>query len=58
MEAMRMKFFVILMVALMAVAVEKVAAADGPAPTPTSDAALYVPTFVASLIALAFGFLF
>lgn len=53
-----MKFFVILMVALMAVAVEKVAAADGPAPTPTSDAALYVPTFVASLIALAFGFLF
>lgn len=55
-----MKFFAaaLLMTALMAV--QKVAAADAeaPAPGPSSDAALFVPTFFASFIALAFGFLF
>ncbi|XP_021891063.1 arabinogalactan peptide 13-like [Carica papaya] len=59
MEAMKMKLFVALMVAVVAFsAVQKAAAADAPAPTPASDAALFVPTFFASLGALALGFLF
>jgi hypothetical protein len=38
--------------------VQKAAAADAPAPGPTSDAAIFVPTFLASLAALAFGMFF
>lgn len=38
--------------------VQKVAAADSPAPSPTSDAYAFFPTFFASLAALAFGFFF
>ncbi|KAF3953060.1 hypothetical protein CMV_021456 [Castanea mollissima] len=56
MEAMKLRFFVALMVVLMAISsVQKAAAAEAPAPSPTSDAAIFVPTFFASLVALAFG---
>ena len=57
---MKLKFFVALMVVLMAISsVQKAAAAtEAPAPSPTSDAAIFVPTFFASLVALAFGLVF
>ncbi|KAM3693086.1 hypothetical protein ACJW30_08G138400 [Castanea mollissima] len=59
MEAMKLRFFVALMVVLMAISsVQKAAAAEAPAPSPTSDAAIFVPTFFASLVALAFGLVF
>ncbi|CAN6696792.1 unnamed protein product [Malus baccata var. baccata] len=38
--------------------IQQVAAADAPAPSPTSDAFTFAPTFFASLAALAFGFFF
>lgn len=47
---------VLIMVALSGI--QKAAAADAPAPAPASDATLFVPTFFASLTALALGFLF
>ena len=59
MEAMRMRLFFALVVAVMAVsAVQNVAAADAPAPSPTSDATTFVPAVFASLGALAMGLLF
>lgn len=60
MEAMKMNVFVALLVVVMVAlsGVQKVAAADSPAPSPTSDAYAFVPTFFASLAALAFGFFF
>ncbi|GKV21811.1 hypothetical protein SLEP1_g31753 [Rubroshorea leprosula] len=59
MEAMKVKLFVAMMVAVLAMsAVQKASAAEPPAPSPASDAAVYVPTFVASLAALAFGFFY
>ncbi|PWA83272.1 arabinogalactan peptide 13 [Artemisia annua] len=59
MESMRMNLLVACIVMLMAVsAVSNVAAQEAPAPAPTSDAATFVPTAVASIVALAFGFLF
>ncbi|CAL5193107.1 unnamed protein product [Lathyrus oleraceus] len=59
MEALKMNVFVAVMVALLVIATSGVSAADSPAPSPASDAtALFVPSAVASLIALAFGFLF
>lgn len=60
MEAMKVKFFIVALMMMALMAIEKVAAADAesPAPGPSSDAALFVPTFFASFIALAFGFLF
>lgn len=54
-----MKLFFAVVAVLMAVSA--VSAADAPAPSPTSDAAVtavFVPTAVASLVALAFGLLF
>ncbi|KAL6275135.1 hypothetical protein ACE6H2_018736 [Prunus campanulata] len=59
MEAMKMNVFVALLVVVMVAlsGVQKVAAADSPAPSPTSDAYAFVPTFFASLAALAFGIL-
>ncbi|WRX22856.1 hypothetical protein QQP08_015343 [Theobroma cacao] len=51
MEAFRMRLFLAVVVVLMAVsAVQNVAAADAPAPSPTSDATSFVPTssFVSS----------
>ncbi|GKB73848.1 arabinogalactan peptide 13 [Tanacetum coccineum] len=56
MESMKMKLFVALAVMLMAIS--NVAAQEAPAPAPTSDASVFVPTAVASLIALSFGYLF
>ncbi|KAK7380636.1 hypothetical protein VNO78_33151 [Psophocarpus tetragonolobus] len=55
MEALKMKlFFVVVTMLIMAAS-----AADSPAPSPTSDTTmLFVPTVVASLVALAFGLLF
>ncbi|XP_044505128.1 arabinogalactan protein 14-like [Mangifera indica] len=59
MEATKMNVLVVLMAALMMVAAfSSVQAADAPAPSPTSDAAVFVPTFFVSLMALAFGFFF
>ncbi|XVF06596.1 hypothetical protein REPUB_Repub06bG0062600 [Reevesia pubescens] len=59
MEALRMRLFFAMVIVLMAVsAVQNVAAADAPAPSPTSDATAFVPTVFASLVALAFGLLF
>nr|GEW51578.1 arabinogalactan peptide 13 [Tanacetum cinerariifolium] len=52
MESKKMKFFVALAVMLMAIS--NVAAQEAPAPAPTSDASVFVPTVVASLIALSF----
>ena len=55
-----MRLFFAAMIMLMAAsATQHVAAAThAPAPSPTSDAALFVPTIFASLAALAFGFVF
>ncbi|KAK3017434.1 hypothetical protein RJ639_007592 [Escallonia herrerae] len=59
MEATKMNLFVAIVVMLMAVsAVQNVAAADAPAPSPTSDAAAFVPAVLASVAAIAFGLLF
>ncbi len=58
MEAMKMKlFFAVVMMVLAVSAVQTAVAADAPAPSPDSGAAYFVPTFFASLTALAFGFL-
>ncbi|XP_050218789.1 arabinogalactan protein 12-like [Mercurialis annua] len=57
MEAMKMRLFVAVMVVLMAV--QNVAAqVEAPAPSPVSDAALFVPAVFASFAALFFGLLF
>lgn len=59
MEALKMRLFFAMVVVLMAVSsVQNVAAADAPAPSPTSDAIAFVPTVFASFVALAFGLLF
>ncbi|KAL8529041.1 hypothetical protein ACS0TY_006488 [Phlomoides rotata] len=56
MEAKNMKM---LTVAFMIVMLNGVAAtADGPAPAPASDSSIFVPTFFASLAAMAFALLF
>ncbi|CAL0332944.1 unnamed protein product [Lupinus luteus] len=59
MEALKMKFFLALMVVMVLIAATSVSAAEAPAPSPASDATtLFVPTVFGSLIALVFGFLF
>ncbi|KAL5835050.1 hypothetical protein ACOSQ3_014639 [Xanthoceras sorbifolium] len=60
MEAvMKMRLFLAMVVMVMAVSgVQNVSAADSPAPSPTSDASAFLPTFFASLAALSFGLLF
>ncbi|KAE9586544.1 hypothetical protein Lalb_Chr24g0403101 [Lupinus albus] len=59
MEALKMKIFLALMVAMVVMAATSVSASDAPAPSPASDAtSLFVPTLFVSLIALVFGFLF
>ncbi|KAL5770327.1 hypothetical protein ACOSP7_014481 [Xanthoceras sorbifolium] len=60
MEAvMKMRLFLAMVVMVMAVSgVQNVSAADSPAPSPTSDASAFLPTFFASLAALAFGLFF
>ncbi|KAI3450909.1 hypothetical protein Pfo_007574 [Paulownia fortunei] len=61
MEAKNMKMLAValMIVMLMALsAVNGVSAADAPAPAPTSDASVFVPTFFASFAAMAFALLF
>ncbi|KAK2979146.1 hypothetical protein RJ640_029304 [Escallonia rubra] len=59
MEAAKMNLFVAVVMMLMALsAVQNVAAAEAPAPSPTSDAAAFVPAALASVAAIAFGLLF
>ncbi|KAB2607545.1 arabinogalactan peptide 13-like [Pyrus ussuriensis x Pyrus communis] len=59
MEAMKMNLFVALLVVMMvAFSGIQQAAAEAPAPSPTSDAFTFTPTFFASLAALAFGLFF
>lgn len=54
---MRLLFAVAVM--LMAVsAVQNASAADAPTPSPTADAAGFVPAVFASLVAIAFGLFF
>lgn len=56
---MKMKLFVAVLVVGMAFsAMQQAAAMEAPAPSPTSDASLSIPTFVATVATLAFGFLF
>jgi len=48
-----------MVVVAMLMAASSVSAADAPAPSPTSDATtLFVPTIIASFVALLFGLLF
>ncbi|CAE6243804.1 unnamed protein product [Arabidopsis arenosa] len=60
MEAMKMKLFVTVLVAMIAFSTvqQTVAVVDAPAPSPTSDASSFIPTFFASVAVMAFGFLF
>ncbi|PON64151.1 Arabinogalactan peptide [Parasponia andersonii] len=60
MEAMNKKLiFALLVVAMMAFSgIQKAAAAEAPAPSPTSDATQFMPAIFASLVALAFGFMY
>ncbi|OVA06367.1 hypothetical protein BVC80_8885g16 [Macleaya cordata] len=59
MEALKMRVCLAVMAMVMAAsAIQNVAAADAPAPSPTSDAASFVPAVFASLTAVAFGFFF
>ncbi|KAF5783692.1 putative arabinogalactan protein/13/14/21 [Helianthus annuus] len=58
MESMNMKLFAAVMVMLMTVSVVAAQEASAPAPAPASDAGVFVPTAVASLVALLMGFLF
>ncbi|XP_068338528.1 arabinogalactan protein 13-like [Pyrus communis] len=62
MEAMKMNLFVALLVVMMVAfsGIQQVAAAEAqvPAPSPTSDAFTFAPTFFTSLAALAFGLFF
>lgn len=52
-------FFAVVLAVMAASAVENVAAAEAPAPSPTSDAATFGPAAAfTSLAALAFGYLF
>ncbi|XP_018475255.1 arabinogalactan protein 14-like [Raphanus sativus] len=60
MEAMKMKLFVAVLVAMIAFSAvqHSAAAVDAPAPSPSSDASSFIPTFFASVAVLAFGLLF
>ncbi|CAL5185545.1 unnamed protein product [Lathyrus oleraceus] len=60
MEASKINQFFVAMVVVMMMAVSTVSAdVEAPAPSPTSDATtLFVPTMIASFVALVFGLLF
>ncbi|KAL0796492.1 hypothetical protein Bca101_067869 [Brassica carinata] len=59
MEAMKMMVvFMIVSVAFSAVGQVAAATVEAPAPSPTSDAAMFVPALFGSVIALASGLLF
>jgi len=55
-----MKLYVVVLVAVIAFSTvhQTVAAVDAPAPSPTSDASSFIPTFFASVAVMAFGFFF
>lgn len=55
---MRLFLAMVIVVLALSTGVQNVAAADAPAPSPTSDATIFLPTLFASLAALAFGMLF
>lgn len=56
---MRMLFVATVMIVMLAIsATKRVEAADAPAPSPASDATVFVPAVFASVAALALGFLF
>ncbi|OAY44378.1 arabinogalactan protein 13-like [Manihot esculenta] len=58
MEALKMRVFLAIVVVVMAIsAIQNVGAQEAPAPSPASDATVFVPTVFASLAALAFGLL-
>ncbi|CAN7018513.1 hypothetical protein IGI04_021291 [Brassica rapa subsp. trilocularis] len=59
MEAKKMMVvFMIVAVAFSAVGKAAAATVEAPAPSPTSDAAMFVPALFASVVALASGLLF
>ncbi|KAH6813849.1 arabinogalactan protein 14 [Perilla frutescens var. frutescens] len=59
MEAKKMLVVAFMLVVLMALsAINGVSASDAPAPAPTSDATAFLPTFLASVVAMAFALLF
>lgn len=60
MEAMKInQFFVVMMVVFMTMSASIVSAEEAPAPSPTSDSTtLFVPTIIASFVALVSGLLF
>ncbi|KAK7286549.1 hypothetical protein RJT34_21618 [Clitoria ternatea] len=59
MEALKkMNILLALFVAILVMVANGVSAAEAPAPGPSSDATLFVPTAFASFIALAFSLLF
>ncbi|KAF3521649.1 hypothetical protein F2Q69_00047101 [Brassica cretica] len=53
-----MVVFMIVAVAFSAVGQAAAATVEAPAPSPTSDAAMFVPALFASVVALASGLLF
>ncbi|KAI3877465.1 hypothetical protein MKW98_032549 [Papaver atlanticum] len=58
-STLKMRVFIAMIFMVMAASsVQNVAAADAPAPSPTSDATSFVPAVFASLTALVFGLLF
>lgn len=58
MEANNMKMLTAVAFMIIMLSANGVAAADGPAPAPASDASVFVPTFLASFAAMAFALLF
>ncbi|KAF8102677.1 hypothetical protein N665_0197s0039 [Sinapis alba] len=60
MEAMKMKLFVAVLVAMIAFSAvqQSAAAVEAPAPSPTSDASSFIPTIFASVSVLVVGLLF
>ncbi|KAI3877460.1 hypothetical protein MKX03_026517 [Papaver bracteatum] len=59
MASMKMRVLVAVSSLVMAAsAVQNVAAADAPAPSPTSDATSFAPAVFASMAAVAIGYLF
>ncbi|KAH0850238.1 hypothetical protein HID58_091289 [Brassica napus] len=59
MEAMKMMVvFMVVAVAFSAIGQAAAATVEAPAPSPTSDAAMFVPALFASVVALASGLLF
>ena len=58
MEAMNKSVILAVLMVLIVGLIHKAEAADAPAPGPSSDATLFLPSFIASLAALAFGLFF